>query len=147
MRENRVHGKAAYPRTCAARSRVLFYAVDRSGARSGTFERHGRIFVAEREETGEVLGYAGMEFVCGEGYLDNVAVFPKARRQGAGRALVGALLTYAKAHGGSFVTLEVRPSNAAAIALYESLGFAEAGRRRHFYRDPMEDALLLTRRF
>ncbi len=104
-------------------------------------------FVAEREETGEVLGYAGMEFVCGEGYLDNVAVFPKARRQGAGKALVGALLTYAKAHGGSFVTLEVRPSNAAAIALYESLGFAEAGRRRHFYRDPMEDALLLTRRF
>ena len=104
-------------------------------------------FVAEREETGEVLGYAGMEFVCGEGYLDNVAVFPNARRQGAGRALVGALLTYAKAHGGSFVTLEVRPSNAAAIALYESLGFAEAGRRRHFYRDPMEDALLLTRRF
>lgn len=104
-------------------------------------------FVAEREETGEVLGYAGMEFVCGEGYLDNVAVFPNARRQGAGRALVGALLTYAKAHGGSFVTLEVRPSNAAAIALYESLGFAAAGRRRHFYRDPMEDALLLTRRF
>lgn len=104
-------------------------------------------FVAEREETGEVLGYAGMEFVCGEGYLDNVAVFPKARRQGAGKALVGALLTYAKTHGGSFVTLEVRPSNAAAIALYESLGFAEAGRRRHFYRDPMEDALLLTRRF
>ena len=45
------------------------------------------------------------------------------------------------------ITLEVRPSNCAAIALYQSMGFLQEGRRRNFYTDPKEDALLLTRRF
>lgn len=96
---------------------------------------------------GKVLGYGGMHFVCGEGYIDNIAVLPAARRQGIGRRLVQALLDYANDRGGAFVTLEVRESNTAATALYRSLGFLPVGRRRSYYTKPAEDALLFTRRF
>lgn len=92
---------------------------------------------------GEVLGYVGSHFACGEFYLDNLAVFPSYRRQGVGRALILALTGFARAHHGAFLTLEVRPSNASAIGLYRGLGFYEAGRRKDFYTHPREDALLL----
>lgn len=97
------------------------------------------------EEAGEVLGYAGMHCAAGECYVDNVAVFPEARRQGVGRKLMEALLQAAAARGGEFLSLEVRPSNLEALALYRGLGFREAGRRRRFYDDPVEDGLLLTK--
>ena len=97
------------------------------------------------EEAGEVLGYAGMHCAAGECYVDNVAVFPEARRQGVGRKLMEALLQAAAARGGEFLSLEVRPSNLEALALYRGLGFREVGRRRRFYDDPMEDGLLLTK--
>ena len=97
------------------------------------------------EEAGEVLGYAGMHCAAGECYVDNVAVFPEARRQGVGRKLMEALLQAAAARGGEFLSLEVRPSNLEALALYRGLGFREVGRRRWFYDDPVEDGLLLTK--
>ena len=97
------------------------------------------------EEAGEVLGYAGMHCAAGECYVDNVAVFPEARRQGVGRKLMEALLQAAAARGGEFLSLEVRPSNLEALALYRGLGFREVGRRRRFYDDPVEDGLLLTK--
>ena len=97
------------------------------------------------EEAGEVLGYAGMHCAAGECYVDNVAVFPEARRQGVGRKLMEALLQAAAARGGEFLSLEVRPSNLEALALYRGLGFREGGRRRRFYDDPVEDGLLLTK--
>ena len=97
------------------------------------------------EEAGEVLGYAGMHCAAGECYVDNVAVFPEARRQGVGRRLMEALLQAAAARGGEFLSLEVRPSNLEALALYRGLGFREVGRRRRFYDDPVEDGLLLTK--
>ena len=97
------------------------------------------------EEAGEVLGYAGMHCAAGECYVDNVAVFPEARRQGVGRKLMEALLQAAAARGGEFLSLEVRPSNLEALALYRGLGFRKVGRRRRFYDDPMEDGLLLTK--
>lgn len=96
------------------------------------------------EENEQVLGYVGMHVVCGEGYMDNLAVFPHARRKGVGKALVEALIVWLKRNEGLFLTLEVRPSNQAAISLYRSLGFAEAGRRPRFYQEPVEDALLMT---
>lgn len=99
--------------------------------------------VAEDAE-GNVLGYVGMHCVAGECYIDNVAVFPRARRRGAASALLADLVAWAKQNDCAFVTLEVRPSNAGAIALYEKFGFAEAGRRRRFYRNPEEDGLILT---
>lgn len=92
-----------------------------------------------------LLGYCGMHFAAGECYMDNVAVSPERRREGVGERLISALIEAAKERGGEFLSLEVRPSNAGAIALYERLGFREAGRRKDFYTAPREDALLLTK--
>ena len=102
------------------------------------------VFMAAEDDTGELLGYAGMHVVCGEGYIDNVAVFPEARRRGVGRLLVQSLVQWLREHEGVFLTLEVRPSNEPAISLYGSLGFEEVGRRPRFYECPTEDALLMT---
>ena len=66
------------------------------------------------------------------------------RRRGAARALLEELLAWGKAMDLAFLTLEVRASNAPAIALYTGLGFQEVGRRRGYYEAPREDALLLT---
>lgn len=91
------------------------------------------------------VGYAGMTSVCGEGYLDNVAVHPACRRRGVASALLGCLDRYARAHGFSLLTLEVRVSNAAAIRVYERAGFARRGVRPGFYDRPREDAAIMTK--
>lgn len=101
--------------------------------------------VAEKE--GETAGYAGMHCVCGECYVDNVAVFPQLRACGVGGALVDALIAQARREHAAFLTLEARPSNEAALALYRDRGFQQEGRRKSFYRNPREDALILTLRF
>lgn len=104
-------------------------------------ERH-EFLIAEAGE--EVLGYVGMLFVLDEGYISNVAVAPDYRRQGVASALIRALLARAAERELSFVTLEVRESNAPAIALYEGFGFAPVGRRKNYYDAPKEDAILMT---
>lgn len=101
------------------------------------------VFLAA-EMDGKTAGYAGMHCVCGECYMDNVAVFPQFRGRGVGRELVRDLIRRAREADGEFLSLEVRPSNTAALALYGELGFKPAGRRRDFYRRPKEDALILT---
>ena len=104
----------------------------------------GAVF-AVAELSGEVAGYAGMNCVLDECYVDNVAVFPQYRRRGVARALMQRLITAARERSAAFVTLEARTSNTGAILLYESLGFREAGRRPGFYSNPKEDALILTK--
>ena len=99
--------------------------------------------VAERD--GRVVGYAGMHVILDEAHVMNIAVSPEARRQGVGRRLCGALLAEAVRRRLTMITLEVRSRNAAAIALYTDLGFAEVGRRRGYYHDPDDDALLMIR--
>ena len=94
-------------------------------------------------QNGRVIGYGGMLTVLDEGQVTNIAVHPEAQRQGVGHALVEAMLREARNRGLAEISLEVRASNAAAIGLYERFGFAVAGRRRHFYRDPAEDALVM----
>ncbi len=79
--------------------------------------------------------------------MDNVAVFPQHRGKGVATTLLEALLEEARRRGGEFLSLEVRPSNTGAVRLYEKLGFRREGRRKSFYTDPREDALLLTKRF
>ena len=98
-------------------------------------------------EAGDVLGYAGMHTVLGESYVDNIAVFGHHRKKGVGTAIVLALVHEAQRRGAEYISLEVRPSNRPAVGLYTKLGFLEEGRRRNFYNDPTEDALILTRRF
>ena len=93
---------------------------------------------------GRVAAYGGMICTVDEGQITNVAVHPDYRRRGMGDALVRALLRYAKDERMDTVTLEVRASNHAAIALYRRNGFAEVGRRKAFYTKPTEDAILMT---
>ena len=103
--------------------------------------------VAEDAVTDDVLGYAGLLVAADEGYITNVAVFPEQRRRGIAGQLLQVFLNFAEANHLAFLTLEVRPSNAAAIALYQGFDFQEAGRRKNYYDLPKEDALILTRRF
>lgn len=99
---------------------------------------------AAAEAGGRTVGYGGMRGAAGEFYIDNIAVDPGYRRKGTGRALMDYLIKAAREAGGEFLSLEVRPSNAPAIALYESLGFKKAGLRRDFYQKPREDGLIYT---
>ena len=102
-------------------------------------------FFVEAEEDGAFVGYAGMHCPMGDCYIDNIAVAPAARRHGAATALLRALEEHGRALGGTFLSLEVRPSNTAALALYEKTGFVPAGRRKAFYAHPTEDGLILTK--
>ena len=100
--------------------------------------------VAEDAATGEAVGYAGLLVAADEGYITNVAVSPDFRRQGIARALIAELTAKAGENKLAFVTLEVRESNAPAIALYTGAGFAPVGKRKNFYSNPTENAVLMT---
>lgn len=94
-----------------------------------------------------VVGYIGSYIVCDEAYITNVAVKKSSRQQGIGTALLEKCVDCAKGCGASFISLEVRISNTPAINLYKRAGFESAGVRPSFYRDPDEDALIMTKRF
>ena len=96
-------------------------------------------------EADTVVGYIGSQTVMGETDMMNVAVHPDHRRKGIAVSLIHALVQKLKECESQCLTLEVRASNAPAIALYEKLGFTEAGRRRNYYRNPKEDALILRK--
>lgn len=98
----------------------------------------------DRAET--VVGYVVAWFAAGQGDVANIAVAPAARGRGVGAALLDGALAAARAAGARELFLEVRESNAGARALYASRGFAEVGRRRNYYRRPVEDALVLRAR-
>ena len=93
----------------------------------------------------KVAGYVGSQSVMGESDIMNVAVAPDYRRRGIGEALINTLAADLKARGNTCLTLEVRVSNAPAIALYEKLGFAQVGLRKNYYRNPKEDARILRK--
>ena len=96
------------------------------------------------EAGGKIVGYIGVQEICGEGYVTNVAVLPEYRRNGIGERLVRAAVDGARARGCEFLSLEVRVGNETAIRLYEKLGFRPQGKRKNFYRDPTEDAYIYT---
>jgi len=101
--------------------------------------------VAESDQ-GELLGYAGIWMIVGEGHITNVAANPEYRRKGIAKAILTQLFDICEnQHGIDAFTLEVRPSNDPAIALYESFGFETAGRRKGYYEDNGEDALIMWR--
>ena len=103
-------------------------------------------FIVAVAGDGAVLGYAGLTVVLDEGYINNIAVKGQYRRMGVADALLGAFIRFGEAHL-AFLTLEVRASNAPAIALYEKYGFRRAGVRPGYYQDPREDAVIMTREF
>ena len=95
----------------------------------------------------KVLGYVGSQTVMGETDMMNIAVHPDYRRRRIAEALVNELVRALKARESHCLTLEVRASNAPAIALYDKMGFMQIGLRKNYYRNPREDALLLRREF
>ena len=103
----------------------------------------GHVFLAA-EENGQVLGYAGLQYVLDEGYITNVATSPARRREGIAGMLLSALKDRAAALGLAFLTLEVREGNFPARRLYGKHGFSDVGRRKGYYESPHEDAILMT---
>ena len=92
-----------------------------------------------------LCGYVGSQAVMGEADMMNIAVDPAWRRRGIARELVLELIRQLKKTGVHCLTLEVRASNAPAIALYESMGFTQVGYRPKYYMNPKEDALILRK--
>lgn len=92
---------------------------------------------------GEVVGYGGIWKVVDEAHVTTVSVAASARRQGIGERIMLELLKRAKADGMTCSTLEVRAGNEAAIRLYEKLGYIDTARRRGYYPDNKEDAVVM----
>ena len=95
---------------------------------------------------GIVCAYGGMLVAVDEGQITNIATHPDFRRMGYGRAVVESLIKYAKNNRLESISLEVRESNKAAIALYSDLGFKVEGKRKDFYTKPTEAALVMVLR-
>lgn len=94
---------------------------------------------------GTLLGYIGIQIIAGECYISNLAVTPARRGQGIGGTLLRKAEAKARAANCAFLSLEVRESNRNARNLYDRHGFLPVGRRRNYYQDPNEDALILTK--
>jgi ribosomal-protein-alanine N-acetyltransferase len=92
-----------------------------------------------------LVGYTVAWFVLDEAELANLAVAPESRGNGIGALLLEGALAASDERGSATMYLEVRATNQSAIALYTSHGFTEVGRRRAYYRKPVEDALILRR--
>ena len=120
--------------------------------------------VALDAENGSVVGYAGLLAVADEGCITKMAVRPNCRRGGVAGQLLDVFIRFAEGSGLAFLTLEVRESNYAAIALYGSpednvsvaarlkqTGFTRLstgeGRRKNYYDHPKEDAIIMTKEF
>lgn len=92
---------------------------------------------------GRVVGYAGMWVLLDEAHVTNIAVREDFRRRGIGDLLLSELERRAAARGAARMTLEVRPSNVVAQHLYRKHGFYACGRRRGYYQDTGEDAIIM----
>lgn len=133
--EETVFGDDAWPRSFFARdlanAHAVYFALDLAGADS------------ERARA-ELAGYAGYWLLDDEANLMNIAIAPAWQGRGLGEHLLLETLLIVQDRGAEICTLEVRVSNLRAQALYRKLGFELAGRRRHYYQDNGEDALLMT---
>ena len=96
-------------------------------------------------EGDRVIGYVGSQSSIDEADIMNVAVHPDFRRQGIAEALINRLVADLKERDIHALLLEVRVSNTPAITLYEKLGFSQVGRRKNYYHNPKEDALILRK--
>ena len=99
-------------------------------------------WVAKEED--RVVGYIGLQTVLDEGHIPTLAVHPKFREKGRGKRLVGAIVEAGKEKKLARIFLEVRESNLAARKLYASFKFKEISRRKEYYHNPEEDALVLA---
>jgi len=105
----------------------------------------GVVLVAD--EAGKLCGFICAQAGAGEWEVENVVVAAEFLRRGIANELVRELIKSAESEATSAILLEVRESNVPARRLYEKQGFREVGRRRAYYRDPAEDAILYALRF
>jgi len=121
------------------------------GAGHWTFEEYNKLVgsgvVLVAEEAGKLRGFACARAVAGEWEIENVVVGDEFLRRGIANELVRELIQSARNEAASAILLEVRESNLPARRLYEKHCFREVGRRRAYYRDPAEDAILYALRF
>lgn len=96
------------------------------------------------ESDGEIQAYAILSIVAGDGEIQRIAVHPDSRRRGLASKLMEAMRAYAIDHGAEGIFLEVRESNEAARNLYKAWGFKVEGIRKGYYKDPKEDAVLMS---
>ncbi|MGE3841900.1 MAG: ribosomal protein S18-alanine N-acetyltransferase [Vicinamibacterales bacterium] len=101
-----------------------------------------RVYVY-RVSTGQIIGYCAVWFVVDEMHINNLAVLPEWRHQGAATSLLAHAFQQARRAGAVRATLEVRASNAPARRLYGKVGFRESGVRKGYYTSPGEDAVIL----
>lgn len=128
----------------AAIEKACFFAPWSEAALEEELHNPHAVFLVAEAANGVAVGYAGMQVAADEGFFANVAVSPTHRRQGVAAALMEAFIAYGKARALYRLTLEVRVSNAAAIALYEKHGFVRDGIRPGFYTAPYEDAAIYS---
>jgi ribosomal-protein-alanine N-acetyltransferase len=102
------------------------------------------VYVVAKDEA--VIGYCGAYVILDEADINQVAVAPSYRGRGIGKAMLEVLLSKLKQAGAESITLEVRESNHAAIALYEAMGFRTEGIRKNFYEKPIENACIMWKR-
>ncbi|SEG36214.1 ribosomal-protein-alanine N-acetyltransferase [Bryocella elongata] len=109
------------------------------------------VFVAEHETGAEhtdaaaICGFVALQLVAGVAEIESLGVSPLQRRKGIGRALCAEAIAWARSQGADVIELEVRATNGVATALYLEQGFVEQGRRRGYYHEPVEDAILMGR--
>ncbi len=107
------------------------------------------LYADSSEETSSleqtVAGFVNARILSNEVYINNIAVSENFRRKGIGKGLLTLLEKIAESKKAAFITLEVRESNLPAISLYTSLGYLTVGKRKKFYRDPIESAVLMTK--
>jgi [ribosomal protein S18]-alanine N-acetyltransferase len=110
--------------------------------------REGTIMLVARELASysgkTIAGFVVARIIVDELHVNNIAVRPEWRRKGIGEQLLNRALAWGQGQSANLALLEVRASNAAARALYQRCGFEVTGRRRRYYRTPLEDALIMT---
>lgn len=127
----------------AALEKVCFSTPWSESSIGGELQNQWAIWLVALE--GDALaGYLGVQYSPDGADIMTIATAPAFRGRGVGRALIAEMAARLKSMGLQWLTLEVRPSNTAALGLYEAMGFQQVGRRPRYYRDPVEDAILMT---
>lgn len=125
---------------CEMEKEIFSQPWSKEGFLESIKQPYSHFFVAEEEC---IVGYCGVHNLGGDGEITNVAVDKLWRKRHIGTKLLEYAMKEGKKEGIGAFTLEVRTSNQNAIALYHKLGFRELGKRKNFYENPVEDALIM----
>lgn len=111
----------------------------------GEFKYPDETFYIVAETESQIVGYMGEHIIFDEGHITNVAVHPDYRRKHIASSMMRVFIAESEARGINAITLEVRAGNYPAIGLYEGFGFKDEGRRKNYYPDNHEDAIIMWR--